>query len=359
MTREKLSKLIKHPRTSEADVIPALEEIVARYPYYTNGHLLLTLQYHQLDHIRYESQLRKTAVHVPDRSVLRKLVLMQEDEVSAVESSPEVMPLPIDIKSEPVAHPPLEIVVDSPANDNPPSETPKIVKLDPREVIEQRLQELKQQEQFVRAKVIEQTGLDKPIVVPIKKADEPMPIHQTSEPIKETVVPKLAEVQIEQVRAVKPELPTAPTKPATDNIAPREGKRSFSDWIKQTAQQTISPAKSIPFEPATDYFALETSSQLLTEPPNKADLPKADLIDKFIREEPRIVPAKSEFYSPGNMARKSAQEHEDLISETLARIYAQQGNIAKAIATYERLALKLPQKKTYFASLIEKLKEQA
>ena len=55
------------------------------------------------------------------------------------------------------------------------------------------------------------------------------------------------------------------------------------------------------------------------------------------------------------MARKSAQDHEDLISETLARIYAQQGNIAKAITTYERLALKLPQKKAYFASLIEKL----
>ena len=86
--------------------------------------------------------------------------------------------------------------------------------------------------------------------------------------------------------------------------------------------------------------------------------PQDELLDKFIITQPRIVAQKSEFYSPGNMARKSAIEHEDLISETLARIYAQQGYIPKAIDAYKRLSLKSPEKSSYFAALIKELEEK-
>ncbi|MFM7823802.1 MAG: hypothetical protein ACKPB3_08510, partial [Bacteroidota bacterium] len=79
MTRDRLAKLIKHPSSSDQESISALEEIVARFPYYTNGHILLTIQYRLLDHIRYDSQLRKTSVYVPDRAVLRRLVLAEEE----------------------------------------------------------------------------------------------------------------------------------------------------------------------------------------------------------------------------------------------------------------------------------------
>ena len=79
------------------------------------------------------------------------------------------------------------------------------------------------------------------------------------------------------------------------------------------------------------------------------------LIDKFIATEPRIVASKTEFYSPAKQAQKSLIEHEDLVSETLARIYKHQGALLKARSAYQKLMLLHPEKKAYFAALIEEI----
>lgn len=47
---------------------------------------------------------------------------------------------------------------------------------------------------------------------------------------------------------------------------------------------------------------------------------------------------------------------QDLATENLAKIMVRQGKIEKAIDIYEKLVLKYPQKKAYFATCIEKLK---
>lgn len=57
------------------------------------------------------------------------------------------------------------------------------------------------------------------------------------------------------------------------------------------------------------------------------------------------------------LAEKSVAENKDVISETLAKLYAKQGYRDKAIAMYERLGLAFPEKSTYFAAEIDKLKK--
>lgn len=121
------------------------------------------------------------------------------------------------------------------------------------------------------------------------------------------------------------------------------GEMSFSGWLQNLSQAPKPEPKPEP------KIIPEIAAS--TEPvvPNS-------LIDKFIQEQPRIKAQKNSFYSPVNMAKKSVQENDEFITETLARIYVKQGNISKAIRSYQKLSLKFPEKTAYFAALIEELK---
>lgn len=56
------------------------------------------------------------------------------------------------------------------------------------------------------------------------------------------------------------------------------------------------------------------------------------------------------------LAEKSLTEG-DVLTEAMAEVWAKQGNTAKAIITYQKLSLLNPSKSSYFAGLIEQLKQ--
>ena len=83
-----------------------------------------------------------------------------------------------------------------------------------------------------------------------------------------------------------------------------------------------------------------------------------DLIDKFIRDQPVISRNKVDFFDARKEAASSIVDQDNIVSETLADIYIDQGYFDKAINIYQKLSLKYPEKSIYFAALIKKAKEE-
>jgi|GEM_PF-1485890 len=115
---------------------------------------------------------------------------------------------------------------------------------------------------------------------------------------------------------------------------------SFDEWLKLL--------------PETDVKDLPTKVPKTEE---KAPKKTADIITQFLANEPRISKPKAEFFSPVKAAKHSIEESDDLVSETLAKIYLQQGNLHKALRAYETLLLQNPQKKAYFAARIKEVRQ--
>ena len=82
------------------------------------------------------------------------------------------------------------------------------------------------------------------------------------------------------------------------------------------------------------------------------------IIERFIKEEPQIKPQQSDKLDNENKAKKSSEDHDELITETLAAIYTEQMLYHKAIASYKKLMLKFPEKSRYFADKIEQLEKK-
>ncbi|MBO7596625.1 MAG: procyclic acidic repetitive family protein [Bacteroidales bacterium] len=80
---------------------------------------------------------------------------------------------------------------------------------------------------------------------------------------------------------------------------------------------------------------------------------KNDLIDKFLKESPHIDRNKE--VAEGDMGQASIIPPEGLYTEKLAVLYTEQKLYDKAIAIYNELILKNPEKSAYFAARIEEI----
>ena len=82
---------------------------------------------------------------------------------------------------------------------------------------------------------------------------------------------------------------------------------------------------------------------------------KFDLIDQFIKNSPKIEFSQEKKSDPDVIIE--AKIKDELITETLAKIYVAQKKFNKAIKAYEILSLKYPKKSSFFADQIIDIKK--
>ena len=117
----------------------------------------------------------------------------------------------------------------------------------------------------------------------------------------------------------------------------KKESHSFSEWLKLTSAKKIERKE-------------ENSSENQDQEVSK----KFELIDNFIANNPKIVPKKEN--SPKELKLADKGPSNQLMTETLARVYLEQKNYSKAIQAYKILILKNPEKSGLFADRIEEIK---
>ncbi|MEA3318110.1 MAG: hypothetical protein U9R54_09150 [Bacteroidota bacterium] len=106
-----------------------------------------------------------------------------------------------------------------------------------------------------------------------------------------------------------------------------------------------------------DFFDINNYSEV--EIPNQEKTKENKLIEKFVENDPRLETNKDDVDTDENvdLSKDSLNEEDDLLSETLIKVYIKQKYFDKAISAYKKLSLKYPKKNTYFANQIKIITE--
>ena len=171
--------------------------------------------------------------------------------------------------------------------------------------------------------------------------------------------------------AVKEEVPVELEEHARDAMVAAIAstlEHEVSEWTEEESQDEVQRTEGVPM-PALATQAAPTSlfgrwlQQRARETgfgqDDLAERGAAALIDAFLAKgDIKIGPVRDALESTGDWAQQGLVEDPSLVTETMAKLYAQQGQMGRARKAYKLLALKYPEKSSFFADRIRAIKKE-
>lgn len=316
MKQEQFIEYLNQPSKLNAKTIAELQTMSAQYPYCASVASLLTLNFFREKNIQFESQLGKNAAIAPDRKILKAHVDQLCDMLENIEFPDEFI-------------------------EKAKAEESKEVKVDEAAKVEDKIpEEVKTEKQKPKAEVSESKTK-----APEAKVKQSKP-EETEKP-KDDFIKKAKETQAEVLDKELDEKVRRDSEKIKELKARIEKKLAEIERAKKGTKE--SPQDTSKTEPTSKIEDLKTENKSKS---------KDELIEQFIYTSPSISRHQSSFYNPLESAQQSIVDQENIVSETLAKIYNDQGYKEKAIKIYRKLSLKFPEKSTYFAAQIEKIEKE-
>ena len=364
---DKIGTYFADPSWIDENDLADLAELIKKYPYCSSLYLLHLKGLAISNAISFENQLRVTSIHVSDREHLfayihsakkqdsNKVVVVNEVENIEVKAETEVnVEIEDSVKKEELVveeitrsadlvedktetqpEKPADIAEEefSTQSDKQNDTTGVATEKEPSNTISSESEQ--------ETEIAQENTDEKHI-----KINDPLEINIINSAIDAAY--SYEEIEISESENVPSEKIITPEKEAVEKEEPAEKiteELSFIEWLRLKQEKGNSPEiKAVP------------EKEIEAKTPVKIDANA--LLEKFIEEAPRISRPTKDFYNPVKNAQKSVEESDDIISETLAEIHVFQKNYSKAISAYKRLILLYPEKKAFFASRIEKIKQE-
>jgi hypothetical protein len=421
MNTNKLLSVLRDIRLLKFVSEAELQKLADDYPYFQQAHILLAKKYLFDNNPDFEDKLHKAAIYASDRTNLRAMMdgsetkeiirelhsntiaaetatenkVVIEEELSHASMS-DMLPSQDTLLEEENQE---TVIEENTATEATAMEEPEEVSLPSETVKEDELsyasmsdmlppQDTLLEEENYDAVTNENTITEAEALEELEEASLPSEAAKEDElshasmsdmlPQQDTLLEEenyevLAEEDTVTEATAMEELEAVATPPQSNGKSVTEGfninqPHTFSDWLKFIEN---SPRALLNKSSAPDYHPISVPDPPANQPVQDTLIiiehipdiliaePTDNLqaIDEFVAETAHVSDSAKEI-PVKVLADKSLEENDELLTETLARIYEEQGLYNKAIRVYAKLSLKFPKKSVYFASLIKDLKSK-